>query len=216
MSEPFAKGHCLCGAVSYVVNGQPVRMAQCHCSDCQRASGTGHMSNAFFRADDVEITGETTEYGSQADSGNIVTRYFCPTCGSRLFSQNSARPGIVGLMIGCVDDKDWFEPQSVVYTRNRSPWDITSQDVPNFETGSPPLRRLRRRNSGSGAARRYLQVCDKFHSSWISMRRLRVASASFSTRGCASPKPRAFSRSSPIPASRKAASTASARFSLSS
>ena len=57
-NEPFAKGHCLCGAVSYTVNAKPIRMAQCHCKDCQRASGTGHMSVAFFKKDDVAIMGK--------------------------------------------------------------------------------------------------------------------------------------------------------------
>ena len=75
-NEPFAKGHCLCGAVSYTINAKPMRMAQCHCKDCQRASGTGHMSLAFFKKDDVAILGKTASYPSTADSGNINTRIF--------------------------------------------------------------------------------------------------------------------------------------------
>ena len=74
--EPFANGHCLCGAVSYAIHGKPIRMAQCHCKDCQRASGTGHMSLAFFKKDDVTIAGKTASYPSTADSGNINTRHF--------------------------------------------------------------------------------------------------------------------------------------------
>ena len=69
-SEPFAQGRCLCGAVSYTINAKPIRMAQCHCKDCQRASGTGHMSLAFFKADDVTLRGTTSKYGVTADSGN--------------------------------------------------------------------------------------------------------------------------------------------------
>src|SRR4249920_3720046 len=96
-NEPFAKGHCLCGAVSYTINAKPIRMAQCHCKDCQRASGTGHMSLAFFKKDDVAILGKTASYPSTADSGNINTRHFCPTCGSRVYGENSARPGVIGI-----------------------------------------------------------------------------------------------------------------------
>jgi hypothetical protein len=76
-NEPFAKGRCLCGAVSYTINDKPIRMAQCHCKDCQRASGTGHMSLAFFKKDDVAILGKTASYPSTAESGNINTRHFC-------------------------------------------------------------------------------------------------------------------------------------------
>lgn len=137
MSEPFATGRCLCGAVSYTIHGEPARMAQCHCADCQRASGTGHMSIAFFKADQVDIKGEVKSFAITADSGNTNTRHFCPNCGSRIYNENSGRPGVVGIAIGCVDDKDWFQPQVVVYTRNRSAWDHTSTDIPNFETMPP-------------------------------------------------------------------------------
>jgi hypothetical protein len=70
-NEPFAKGRCLCGAVNYTIQAEPIRMAQCHCKDCQRASGTGHMSLAFFKKEDVSMRGPTASYASTADSGNI-------------------------------------------------------------------------------------------------------------------------------------------------
>src|SRR4029077_18440212 len=110
--EPFAKGQCLCGAVTYTIHGKPIRTAQCHCKDCQRASGTGHMSLAFFKKDDVAIVCKTASYPSTADSGNINARYFCPTCGSRVYGENSARPGVVGISVGCIDDNDWFATQA--------------------------------------------------------------------------------------------------------
>jgi hypothetical protein len=94
-NEPFATGHCLCGAVSCTINAKPIRMAQCHCKDCQRASGTGHTSFAFFKHDDVTIHGATASYVSTADSGNIKTGHFCPTCGSRVYGENSGRPGVI-------------------------------------------------------------------------------------------------------------------------
>jgi hypothetical protein len=123
--DPFAKGHCVCGAVSYTIYSKPIRMAQCHCKDCQRASGTGHTSLAFFKQDDV-------------DSGNINTKHFCPTCGSRVYGENSGRPGVVGIAVGCLDKNDWFSPQAVVYTKGRAAWDKTPEDVPNFERMPPP------------------------------------------------------------------------------
>lgn len=137
-NEPFATGHCLCGAVTYTINGAPMRMAQCHCKDCQRASGTGHMSLAFFKANDVEIAGETASYAATADSGNVNTRHFCPKCGSRVFGENTGRPGVVGIAVGCVDENDWFTPEAVVYAASRPGWDVTSEEIPNFETMPPP------------------------------------------------------------------------------
>ena len=136
--QPFATGHCLCGAVTMRIKSQPIGMAQCHCKGCQRASGGGHMALAFFKRDDAEITGETRSFGVQADSGNINTRHFCPQCGGRLFGENSARPGLIGISVGALDDNSWFRAQRVVYAKDRPAWDMTPTDVPNFDMMPPP------------------------------------------------------------------------------
>ncbi|MDA8012284.1 MAG: GFA family protein [Gammaproteobacteria bacterium] len=134
----FAAGSCRCGAVTVTVRDKPKRMVQCHCTDCQKVTGTGHAANAFFAESAVEISGETASYSVTADSGNTVTRHFCPTCGNRMFHHNTGRPGIVTLPAGCFENSDWFAPQIVVYTRNRPAWDLTTNEVPNFEEMPPP------------------------------------------------------------------------------
>ena len=131
-------GQCLCGAVNYKIEGAPLRMAQCHCKDCQRASGTGHMSLAFFKEDQLEIKGEFSEFTSKADSGNDNIRGFCPTCGARLFGRNSARAGIIAVTAGCADDNGWFDPQAVVYNKDKPAWDCMTSDLPTFDTMPPP------------------------------------------------------------------------------
>jgi hypothetical protein len=136
-SDVEASGQCLCGAVRISVKGTPVRMAQCHCKDCQRASGTGHASNAIFNASDVKVTGETKGYTVTADSGSAYTRYFCPVCGGRIFGTHTGRPGMVIVPVGTLSDSSWFVPQAVLYTRNRPVWDITTDSVPNFEAMLP-------------------------------------------------------------------------------
>jgi hypothetical protein len=138
-SEPFAAGRCLCGAVRFIAKAKPIRMAQCHCRDCQRVSGAGHTSNALFDAASVEVTGETASYAVKADSGNTFTRHFCPTCGSRVFALNSGRPGMIILSAGAFDDSSGFGPQVVLYARSRHEWDTADGSVPTFET-MPPSR----------------------------------------------------------------------------
>ncbi len=138
MSEQsFATGRCLCGAVSYSITAEPMAAGQCHCKDCQRASGTGHMSLAFFKTDDVNIIGETASYAVTADSGNTNTRHFCPKCGGRLFGENSARPGMIAVAVGSIDDNEWFKTQRVVYVKDRPQWDSTPVDIPNFDMMPP-------------------------------------------------------------------------------
>ncbi|MSP02340.1 MAG: GFA family protein [Acetobacteraceae bacterium] len=136
-TEPFVRGHCLCGAVTFTIHGEPIGTGQCHCKDCQRSSGTGHMSLARFKKEDVRLQGETASYAATADSGNINTRHFCPKCGSRLYGENSAFPGIMNVSVGCMDDSNWFVPGRVVYAKDRPSWDATSTSVPNFDRMPP-------------------------------------------------------------------------------
>ena len=134
----FAEGGCRCGAITLGIASEPKLMAQCHCSDCQKATGTGHVSLAIFAEDDVTIHGEAKGHTVTADSGNQSTRYFCPDCGSRLYGRNSGRPGMISIAIGCLDDHSWYSPGAVVFVKRRQGWDHTSTDIANFDAMPPP------------------------------------------------------------------------------
>ncbi len=122
-------GHCHCGNVTYEVIAKPVAMRQCHCNACRRITGTGHNVQAFFKSDDVKITGKTSTHKSTSDSGNIRTRHFCPNCGSRLFAYNSKTPELVGISVGSFDDSDWFKPEVILYNSERPAWDIIDENI---------------------------------------------------------------------------------------
>lgn len=127
------QGHCYCGKVTFNVTGEPFRMAACHCNACRRLSGTGHLVQAFFKKEQVEIKGETKSYDSPADSGNIRTRHFCPECGSRLFSENAKFPDTIGIAVGAFNASDWFNPQIAIYTAERPIWDYMDPDLKTAE-----------------------------------------------------------------------------------
>jgi hypothetical protein len=132
-----ARGDCLCGTIKISVDGPVTLMAQCHCRDCQRSSGTGHMPLVFLSADSVTISGEATAYASTTDSGNTSTRSFCPTCGSRVFGTNTLRPGVFAIPVGVFEDRSWFKPDVVVYSKSRDEWDISDAETPSFEMMPP-------------------------------------------------------------------------------
>lgn len=132
-----AEGGCLCGAVRFKVDGAPIRMVQCHCTDCQRASGSGHMPNVLFKEANVAVSGATSRYESLADSGNTLTRHFCPTCGGRLFLSSSARPGLLIMAAGAFDDSGWYTPELAIFTASARPWDPPPPDVPHHEAMPP-------------------------------------------------------------------------------
>ena len=138
MSEKnFAAGQCLCEAVKYTISSEPVKMAQCHCDDCKKITGTGHASIAFFNKDNVDIKGKIKSYASVTDSGSTITRSFCPTCGSRLFGINSNSEKVIGVSVGTLEESSWFKPELIVYNKRKSSWDFMDESVPTFD-GMPP------------------------------------------------------------------------------
>lgn len=133
MSESFfATGQCLCGNVKYTISSAPVRMGQCHCDDCRRSTGTGHSSNAFFEKDKVHIEGETSSYDSTTDTGSIITRYFCPNCGSRLFGTSNVVTNIISVSAGTLNDSSWFKPNAIAYNKRQPVWDIMDDSIPTY------------------------------------------------------------------------------------
>jgi hypothetical protein len=130
MPTPFSGG-CLCGAVRYVSSAEPVFSINCHCRDCQRTTGTAYAPVMAVPKEAVKITqGEPKYYTAQSDSGETVSRGFCPECGSGLFSKLSASPEVLGLKAASLDDPSWFRPAIDIYTDSAQPWDAMNPDLP--------------------------------------------------------------------------------------
>ena len=129
MATEFS-GRCLCGAVQFESRMAPQVAGHCHCIDCRKSSGTGHCSHIGVPEEAVTITGKTTSFDKPADSGNVITRHFCPTCGSPVFSTNTGMAGMVFLRASVLDDPEVFSPQMVVYTSRAASWDVQATDLP--------------------------------------------------------------------------------------
>jgi len=130
---PTRTGGCLCGAVRYESDGEPQFALQCHCRDCQRASGAPHVAAVRVASADFCITkGAPKRYVAKADSGNEITRTFCGDCGTPLYVQVSTRPDIVGVRVCTFDDPSWFRPEANIFVRSAQPWDHLDPAVPQF------------------------------------------------------------------------------------
>lgn len=136
MELPFTGG-CMCGAVRYECSAEPIIMGNCHCRDCQRATGTAFAAGMLVPSDAVTITGEVKYYDVTGDSGGIVSRGFCPNCGSRLFSKPPI-PKMMGIQAGSLDDPSWFQPSMDFYTASAQPWDYLNPDLSKFAKLPPP------------------------------------------------------------------------------
>jgi hypothetical protein len=135
---PFSGG-CLCGAVRYVCDGEPAMAGHCHCEDCRRSSGSGHSSHLAVPEASVALTGAVATYVRPADSGNPVTRAFCPTCGAPVYSSNPAMPGLIFLRASSLDDLEVFQPQMHVFAGRAASWDARSPGIPVFERMPPGM-----------------------------------------------------------------------------
>jgi hypothetical protein len=131
-------GGCLCGAVTYEVEGEPMFVGHCACENCQKATGGGHSTIAAFPEPQVTIHGETTSYQGKGDSGQPTTYQFCPKCGSRLFTRASMMPGVVMVTLGTMDAAAGLEPSMMIYGKRRRAWDHVAPDVPVFEAMPAP------------------------------------------------------------------------------
>ena len=112
-------GKCLCGRVSYKVSVDPNFILNCHCEDCRRSTGAVFGTNVFVAEDKVQITGKLSSYSHTADSGNKMTKRFCPNCGTLLFGNSSGRQNSVSIRAGTIDQFDLIEPQMNVFVAKK-------------------------------------------------------------------------------------------------
>lgn len=127
-------GGCACGALRYRAGGEPLLQGFCHCRNCQRLSGSGHVGFICFPESAVMIEGATTTYAVTGGSGLIATRYSCPTCHGMVFGRAEVIPGQVNFYAGSLDDLSQFKPEIAIYVRSRPAWDDVSRGLPSYET----------------------------------------------------------------------------------
>ena len=87
--ERFAvmEGGCTCGAVRYRMKAKPLVVHCCHCTWCQRETGSAFAVNAFIEASQVELLkGEPVQTTLPSLSGKGQVLWRCPDCGVTVWS----------------------------------------------------------------------------------------------------------------------------------
>lgn len=131
-------GGCLCAAIRYCFPREAViSAAHCHCSDCQKATGSGKATILFLPTDALAMTGECRTYTVVGTDGGHVTRGFCPDCGSPLISYVEEVPGLRFIKAGSLDDSSWVEVSSSFWSHSARDWSPVDAGIPSFE-GNPP------------------------------------------------------------------------------
>jgi hypothetical protein len=97
-------GGCACSAIRYECDADPVIMMNCHCRDCQKASGSAYAAIVVVPKGAVKIRGEPRYHKVVAQSGKATQRGVCPNCGSQIILMSERRPDALGLQAGSLDE----------------------------------------------------------------------------------------------------------------
>lgn len=127
-------GGCLCGAIRYEINGEPLRAANCHCNDCKKATGAPYVTNVFYK--DTQITllkGRPKVFEHTADSGNSMAKEFCGDCGSQVFGTGELRPGIRHVKAGTIDDASFVKPEANLFALHALSYIHLDEDIESFD-----------------------------------------------------------------------------------
>jgi hypothetical protein len=135
---PIAGG-CLCGAVRFEIDAEPMAARTCWCRLCQYIGGGTAQVNVCFPADKVVMSGELRIYESVADSGNVMQRGFCPVCGTPVTSAATSRPHLMFIRAGTLDDPNLMGPQATIWTGAAPHWALISEDIPSYPAQIPPV-----------------------------------------------------------------------------
>lgn len=133
MSKHYTGG-CACGAVRYEISSEPIYQHHCHCSECQKLSGTGHGSYLTFASRaQAAITGEVGSWRVRGDKGTQKQHAFCASCGSPVYLLVPERPELVVVHAASLDEPDRFVPQAATFAASAPPWDRPDASLQVFD-----------------------------------------------------------------------------------
>jgi hypothetical protein len=126
------EGACLCGAVRYKAEGEPLNVRICHCRNCQKAMGSPYYARALFAQDALTVKGETARY----PTSEHLDRVFCPRCGTRLFSWRR-NGSAAGVSLATFDDRNAFAPTEHIWVSAKMHWVCLNDGLRQYPEGLP-------------------------------------------------------------------------------
>jgi hypothetical protein len=122
MNESF-EGGCSCRAVRYRLTSRPMIVHGCHCSWCQRETGSAFAVNAVIEADRVIVRGEFELVDTPSASGKGQKIARCPKCRIALWSHYAGGGAAVRFVrVGTLDEPGRFPPDAHIFTSSKQPW----------------------------------------------------------------------------------------------
>jgi hypothetical protein len=132
------KGSCLCGNLQYSSTEEPFAQVVCHCIDCQKQTGTAFSVVVGLHEAKLELSGSShATCVTVGDTDMETIRHFCNSCGSPIYSQPQAYPGLAFLKAGTLDDTSWLKPTLNVYCETAQSWMTIDEGMDNHEDMMP-------------------------------------------------------------------------------
>lgn len=120
-------GRCLCGAVTFAIDAPLLAAAYCHCTRCQRRTGTAASASALIAPGSLRVlTGEDSLSGYTPQGGN--EKVFCSVCGSALFSRNPDAREQMAVRLGALDGDPGLRPSLRQFVAYAAPWEAIPDD----------------------------------------------------------------------------------------
>ncbi len=125
----MVKGSCLCGRVSFELDGELQAPRYCHCENCRKFSGTSPATWAMVNSSALQRD-QTLPLG-RFDSGRGI-RCFCPQCGSPVWFESKDFPEIVGIPLGVIDEGEVPPPEMHLWVSSKPDWCVINDDLPKI------------------------------------------------------------------------------------
>ncbi len=127
MSELPLTGGCLCGAVRFEVTDPLVSSGYCHCTRCQRRTGTAASPGARIAPGSLRVlTGEEHIRAYEPEEG--FAKVFCTACGSSLWSRSQEDPDVISIRLGAFDGDPGIRPTYRQFVAYAAPWEAIPDD----------------------------------------------------------------------------------------
>ena len=129
------KGHCACGEVEYELSNDPMIVHACHCTDCQRLTGSAFVINMWIEAKNVNLlTGKLSSKTLAGGDGSDHDVFFCLSCGTYVWSQYHRAPGEnLFIRAGTLEAPHEIKPDVHIFVRSKAPWLELPADAVSFE-----------------------------------------------------------------------------------
>jgi hypothetical protein len=136
MAEPLTGG-CLCGGVRFELTEPPVSASYCHCTRCQKRTGTAASPQARIVPGSINVSGDDLVRAYEPPDG--FPKAFCSACGSALWSINPGTGEIASIRMSLFDDDPGVRPSYRQFTAYAAEWESIPDDgLPRYPERPPP------------------------------------------------------------------------------